>query len=627
MIIQRPHPLWPLPRDYHELSSEGQRMARVATVTMQRTPYELVTAWDFFRRVYLGQTKEQVFYKKGFQESPEFHFDMVYDLGAFARNAVAAPRGSAKSTVIAIEMSLMLALTRPFYDVMLGLSTDREVEKRFDQLQQQFQGNELILRDFGTMQPKRGHGIWSRHNLHCTNGASISGLSVMGKKRGGRPNLFILDDPENDPDSDSETSRLTVIQKFEMILFKQIIPMLEHGSSIFWIGTLIDRKSFLYRAVTGDDPRFDFWNRKVLRARSWNKKKKKWNILWPSKWPNEVLEARLGEIGSAAFASEYCNEPISAQDRILQIDENKNEYTVDVDSFDWHNPLVQTGLVKWAEREDKPGEIRSYTQMTKPFNEHVGPMYRILLFDHASGLGNYNDYSCVMVLGFDTTGTLWILYVWAGRAKQAALITRIYETGLAWRVRVMGIEAVGTQKDLVEVLAEKQQEEEALHGHPWRARVFPVLYPSKESKPDRIASLECRFGPGRIKYPAHLQHKWPYDQLYAQTNDFTNDLALLQHDDVIDTLAMSKYVVKTRGGKYRKERGKPGILERIRKNMPIVKGMPLLSGIPTAEVSEEMLDLLVQHKKKPDSQPHRRRIVRPRSRRINLSKGMKNGGI
>ncbi len=625
MFIQRPHSLFPLPRDYCELSSEGQRMARVMAVTRQRTPYELVVAWDFFRRVYLGQTKEQVFYKKSFQESPEFHFDMIYDLGAFARNAVAAPRGSAKSTVIAIEMSLMLALTRPFYDVMLGLSTDREVEKRFDQLQQQFQGNELILRDFGTMQPKRGHGIWSRHNLHCTNGASISGLSVMGRKRGGRPNLFILDDPENDPDSDSETSRLAVIQKFEMILFKQIIPMLEHGSSIFWIGTLIDRKSFLYRAVTGDDPRFDFWNRKVLRARSWDKKKKKWNILWPTKWPNEVLEARLGEIGPAAFASEYCNEPISAQDRILQIDENKNEYTVEGDDFNNHNPLVCKDPVKWFEREDKPGETRSYTQMSKPFHEHVGPMYRVLLFDYASGLSTYNDYSCVMVCGFDTTGTLWVLHVWAGRAKEAALIDRIYETGLAWRVRVMGIESVGIQKTLVELLAEKQQQEEALHGHPWRARIFPIIYSSKEGKAQRIASLEWRFGPGRIKYPAHLKDKWPYDQLYAQTNDFTTDLALLQHDDVIDTLAMSKYVVKTRGGKFRKERGKPSINERIRKNMPVCKGMPLLSGIPTAEVSEEMLDLLVINKKKPDSQPRRRRIARPRTKRIILPKGMTRG--
>lgn len=628
MIIRRPHPLYPLPRDYCELSADGQRMARVAAICRQRTPYELVVAWDFFRRVYLGQTQECVFYKNGFQESPEFHFDMVYDLGAFARNVVAAPRGSAKSTVIAVEISMLFALTRPFYETMIGLSVDRQVEIRFDQIMQQFQSNELILRDFGKMQPKRGHGIWSRHYLHCTNGAIISGLSVMGRKRGGRPRLFTLDDPENDPDSDSETSRLAVIEKFEMILFKQIIPMLEHGSSIFWIGTLIDRKSFLYRAVTGDDPRFDYWNRKVLRARKWDEVKKKWHILWPAKWPNEVLEARLGEIGPAAFASEYCNEPISAQDRVLQIDENKNEYTIDGDDFDNHNPLVQTHLVKWKERVDNPGESRSYIEMSKPFNEHVGPMYRVLLFDYASGLTNYHDYSCVMICGFDTTGTLWVLDVWAGRAKEAALMDRIYETGLAWRVRVLGIESVGIQKSLVERLAEKQAEQEALHSHPWRARIFPITYPSKESKAQRIASLEWRYGPGRIKYPAHLQNVWPYDQLYGQTNDFTTDLALLQHDDVIDTLAMSKYVVKTRGGKFRKERGKPGILERIRKNIPVCKNMPLLSGIPTAEVTEEMMGLLELNKKKSCNLPQQRRVVRPRiNRRIILPKGTRNGSV
>jgi hypothetical protein len=614
MQIKRPYPLYPLPEDYHSLTAEGQREARVAAVCRQRNPYELVVAWDFFRRVYLGQTKNCIFYKNGFQESPGFHYDMVYDLGAYARNAVAAPRGSAKSTVIAVEVSMMLALSRPFYEIMIGLAVDRQVEIRFDQIMQQFQNNELIIRDFGHMQPKRGSGIWSRHYLHCTNHSIIAGLSVMGKKRGGRPRLFILDDPENDPDSDSEQSRLAVIEKFEMILFKQIIPMLESGSSIFWIGTLIDRKSFLYRALTGDDPRFNYWNRKILAARKWNEEKKKWHILWPAKWPFEVLEGRLGEIGPAAFASEYCNEPISAQDRILQIDPNKNEYTVKGDDFNFSNPLTCKNEVIWHERSDSPGESRKYIEMSKPFNELVAPMFRILLFDYASGLTNYHDYSCIVIAGFDTSGTLWILETWAGRAKKDPLIARIYEMGLKWRVRVLGIEAVGIQKDLVDYLADKQADEEALHGHQWRAKIFPISYPSKESKADRIASLEWRFNSARIKYPAHLENTWPYDQLYAQTNDFTIDLALLQHDDVIDTVSMSKYVVKTRGGKFRKERGKPDLRERIIRNQPVVKGMPILSGVSVDQLTPEMIGLLEKLKQQSKPQP-RRKIDRPRRQR------------
>ena len=109
---------------------------------------------------------------------------MVYDLGKYARNATAAPRGSAKSTVIGLEIPLLLSLTRPHYEMSLGLATDRLVEERFDKIIQQFVENELILQDFGEMKPPRGRKIWNHHQLSLMNGAIIKGLSVMGKKQG-----------------------------------------------------------------------------------------------------------------------------------------------------------------------------------------------------------------------------------------------------------------------------------------------------------------------------------------------------------------------------------------------------------------------------------------------------------
>jgi len=257
MWIERPYPIWPLPRDYGELSADAQKQARLAVLHNQSTPYDLVVAWDFFRRCYLAGAGK-LFYKNSFEESPDFHYEMIYDLGQYGRNAEGAPRGSAKSTVVALEAPLLLALTRPHYEMTIGLATDRLVEERFDKLMQQFVENELILQDFGEMKPPRGWKIWNHHQLSLMNGAIIKGLSVMGKKRGGRPRIFFLDDPENDPDSDSQAAAQAVIEKFEMIMFRQIIPMLESGSSIFWTGTLINRRSFLYHAVSSDDPRFGF---------------------------------------------------------------------------------------------------------------------------------------------------------------------------------------------------------------------------------------------------------------------------------------------------------------------------------------------------------------------------------
>jgi len=618
LIIYRPHPLYPLPKDYAGLSAEGQYQARMSVLCDHSTPHKLVLAWDLFRRLYLAQTREAIFYKDGFLESPDFHSEMVYALGSYALNAWGAPRGSAKSTVLDLEITLLLALTRPGFDISLFFSTDKMKQPRFDTLMDQLTRNELILSDFGTMKPIRGSATWNHEYLQFSNGSTISGGSVMGKMRGGRPRLLILDDPENDPENQSETSRLVLIERFEVILFKKMLPMLKPGSCMFWIGTLIDRRAFLYRAIEGDDPRFDFWNRVNLRAIAYDEEDEtKCHLIWPEMWSQEYLESERKRIGPSAFASEFCNDPISAQDRILLVDPRKNEYTVEGE-FNWSAPLTNTNIVKWNERifgEDN--DHRTYKEMERKYNELVGPMFKVLLFDYASGLTSYHDYSCIEVCGFDTLGTMWLLYGWLGRAKDDTLMRMIYETGLIWQVRVLGIEAVSIQKAFAEAAQEYINEQTDMRGDKWRGRVFPVTYPSKESKAQRISSaLEWRFNSGRVKLPAHLQEQWPYNQVYAQAMDFTMDLALLQHDDALDTLAMHKYVIKTKGSKFRREQGKPGLKERIIKNLPEIEGMPVLSGVASAEITDEMMNIMSQQRRKRNIQPPQRRIERLRPKII-----------
>ena len=219
------------------------------------------------------------------------------------------------STVIGVEIPLLLLLTRPYFPISECLSTDSAVEERFDRIQEQLTTNDLILRDFGTQKPKRGDAIWNRHHIHTLSGSSLRGFSVMGKKRGARPRLFILDDPEADPSGvggESQVSQQLILEKFEQILFRQIIPMLEQGAAIFWIGTIISRRSFLHRAICMNDPRFDHWNRRIFKAEEYDPvAPSRVSVLWPELWPEETLKIRRAEIGEAAFSAEYLNEPIS----------------------------------------------------------------------------------------------------------------------------------------------------------------------------------------------------------------------------------------------------------------------------------------------------------------------------
>jgi len=603
---QDPNPNFPLPADYFELTSAGQKEARLSVLMDQSTPDKLVQAWDLFRRFYLVPMGN-AFYKSGFQESPPIHYEMVRDLGRYARNAEAAPRGFAKSTVIGCEIPLLLALTRPYFPIALGLSTDALVEARFDRIMEQFTTNELILEDFGEMKPRRGDAIWNRHHLHLKNGATIQGFSVMGRKRGARPQLFILDDPENDPSSDSQTSQQLLLEKFEGILFRQIIPMLEQGAAIFWIGTLINRRSFLYHATCMQDSRFEYWNRRVCKAIEYDMKTPSHTkVLWPEKWPQEVLEVRRAEIGNAAFNAEYLNDPISDTERLFVVHPRRNEYTVDApqdDPYYQNEPLRSTAPMIWYKRQ---AETDSYIEKKEPFGEFVKKLFRIVAVDYAVGLGQFNDYSCGAVMGFDTHNTLWVLDMWMGRVKESVLTRQIYNLARKWMVKAIGIEAISMQVWFVEAMQAYVEE----HPDLWAPRVIPVRYPSNSPKQARIAGLEPRFQQGLIKYPAHLAEKWPFSMLYSQTRDFTYDLALLPFDDAIDTVAMSQYIVHSRGVHSIHEPNKEkSRLQRIKEGQPPVPGakLPIVSGAELDSLTdEEWMALLDRHYKKTYNEQRRK---------------------
>ncbi len=597
--------LWPLPKDYAELTEDGQKKARIAVLSDHSTPEKFVGAWYLFRKLYLKPMGKS-FYKGGFVSSPKFHYEAVYDLGRYARNVLAAPRGTAKSTVVGKEVPILLALTRPYYPIALGLSKDEAVEIRFDEIMTQFTDNPLILNDFGNMKPKRGSNIWNHHYLHLANGATLQGFSVLGRKRGARPRLFILDDPEFDPDSDSVSAQRVLLEKFERILFRQIIPMLESGSGIFWVGTILSRRSFLYHACCTDDPRFAYWNRKVLSAISYDPTNAdKVSLLWKEQWSQPVLEARRGEIGNSAFAAEYMNEPISDSEKLLSVNPDLNEYTIITTDLKKQlasvpvNPFEKSSYeVVWKARNvynsDDASGGEELTEYKKPFSEWASSLFRIGTFDYASGLGPYNDYSCLGIFGFDTSNCLWILDMWMGRAKESVLLRKIYEYNMRWRTRVIGIESSSMQISFADAADEYVTKQSEISGGIWRPRVMPVKYPSNVSKSDRISGLEWRYEAGKIKYPSYMKMRWPFTALYDQTEDFTYDLALLRFDDAIDVVAMTQYTVHNKGVKSAKRVDqKRTLVEQIKSNRPLVPGIPILSGVNSSDLNREEIAALL----------------------------------
>ncbi len=596
-----------MPPDYADLTEEGQHQARVVTLATQRTSLEFVCAWDCFRRLYLLTTKPGFFYHD-FYPSPPFHYEAIYDCAEYARNIMAAPRGTAKSVVIGTELPLFLLLTRPYYRIVLSLATDKMIEARFDKLMTQCTENEFILADYGIQKPKRGDSIWNRHHMQLTNGSVMQGFSITGRKRGARPDMFILDDPEYDEDSDSEESSQILREKFEVFLFRQTIPMLEKNSSIFWIGTMIGKRSFLYHACEGEDPRFDFWNRKVFRSTIVDQKEPgKVQVLWEGKWDKDTLAARKLEMGNSAYMAEYENDPTSVEERTLRIKPTRNEYWVEdhQDALHQERPLDSENLVVYHMLN--PVNKKWEEQPKVKAKDFYKKLYRIITFDPARGLGPHNDRSCIMVMGFDNENCLWILDSWMGRATESVLLNNIYKLGIKWQPKVLGIESVSMQIQIVDSM-KILLEERKVGG--WMPKVMPVDYThtkKRKSKADRIATLEWRFDAGKIKYPNHLSEKWPFNELYSQTRDFTYDMALLRFDDAIDAVAMAHYTIHSRGSTNFPSERESTLADKIRAGKMTNSGVPILSGMNASDLTADDVQAFTDYKYKTGWDGHKQK--------------------
>lgn len=606
--MPKPNPYFPLPPDYSSLSRDGQREARLFTLRDQNTPQKLAQAWNLFRQLYL-RPRGDAFYQLGFHKSPSFHWQMIIDLGTYARNCQAAPRGFGKSVVIGIEVPLFLLLTRPYFSIAMAMATDKLIDARFGRLMMEFEENPHVLHDFGRIKPPRGTAkTWNHHRLQLhNNGSLIEGFSVMGRKRGARPILFIMDDPEFDSDdtSGSANSQYIITEKYERILFRQIVPMLAEGSSMFWIGTMINHQCLLYRACEEDDPKFKVWMRRVYKAEDATRTKP----LWESQWSLKFLKAKEAEMGHSAYSTEYLNTPLTDETKLLHVDETLNEYTIpewaELAPADRKFLLGSPTTVEWNQRVriENPDSSLDFEIEKKSAgaNKTFAGMYRVATVDTASGLTGKHDYRAIAILGYDHNNCLWILDLWQGRCRDSQFYPQLYEMARAWQVRVVGIESFGTTGSLVDSMSEyvadfteKMAAVSSATNTNWVPRIVPVRPPQRLSKGDKIAELEWRFQAGKIKYPAHRKMEWPVSALYEQTENFTRDLALLRHDDAIDCVALSNYLLHTRGRKAARDPVKKSLAEQIRTDEPLVRGLPVLSGLSASNLTEDQVNALLQ---------------------------------
>lgn len=525
--------------NHFNVEAEDRRKARLRLVMDQSTPEKFVAAWDFYRNYYLMH--EDANFYKGFVEPSPHHWEWAYFRARYRRNAIGAHRGSAKSTIISREFPLMNLCTRPRSDTLLIFSNDGKVEVALDDVQQQLEHNPRIIDDFGRLRPPRGATLWSKHRMRTSIGSGLKGYGYTSDGlRGERPDFCVVDDPEYDPKAGTNVDR--VVADMETVLFQVILPMLRLTSPthLFWIGTPVDKRLFLWKLLKGEDERLvqSLWNRKAYPVVN-----EKGEAFWPAEYGEDEIKIRQQELGSA-YMAEMMLEPGSTEDRCLHMHPIRTDYQLDdpLHEPDRTDPFNAQEVIRWHDMVPQPDRTLKPIPRTATFAEQVSNMRRAITVDYAPTTKASSDWSVIHVLGLDRYNQLWSLDLDCMKVRKNELIKRVWQMALRWQVRLVGIEAVSVQESFA--LEARDVGENLRLETGYAPQTILIKHSPKVSKEDRIEALTNRFDKGQIKLPRYLERDKSYRQLFSQIRDFTPDGKSLEHDDAIDTLSMYPHVLK-----------------------------------------------------------------------------------
>ena len=594
------NPNWPLPKDYYtDLTKDGQRMARVNACSLRGRPDLEVAAWWFFRSHYLFPLPPGAFYKHGHTKSPPAHYKWVYDWAKYDRTVHAAPRGSAKSTLVREEI-LRHVLTRPHWEVGYFLSKQAFITTAMDIFMGQIETNALIVDDFGKMKPPRGAGSWNHSQLKLNNGAMVTGVPITGACMGLRPHEIFFDDVEKD---DSIIVCPTDLSPaFRNMLFNVIEPMVGRWASIRIIGTLFNRRTFIYWLRNTTDKRItDFYHRTLLNIV---------DMKWDS-WMGEEFQAEMKErLGPAAWAAQYMNDPGTEEACVFQLHSELHTYTVEDrdDAYETAPLLSKAKLVahQVADVDEIDGhQVVKTRRVERVWGEVVAGMRRIITVDYASTTHADSDFSAVHVLGFENQegwrDVLWSLDLKVVKMRPEELIRLMYQMALKWNVTLIGVEAYAVQAEFYNRAVNDLPQ--MFGGSDLRPRVFPIKWPTNYAKAEKIMSLEYRFKQYKIRLPSDRpdstkdqSYSWDFSQgLFYQIVNFTEDMALLSKDDALDTLAMSSKIGGARPGVGIDIVKVKGPMELLAEGQTVFEGsgIPVMSGINASQIPPDVLQKLM----------------------------------
>lgn len=313
------------------------------------------------RRLFKDFLRFRKYYFKEYHEYPDadFHKELsklLMDITREkdARVAIAAPRDSAKSTIISLEY-VIYCICHKIENYIVIISNSREQAMGFlRDIKHELDNNKLLMQDFPEAcdrQVKPKPAPWKEGEIITPNKVKITALGTDQEIRGrrnkkDRPSLIILDDIETtEPLQNPESSN-----KLEDWLTKSVLKAGADKSNIIYIGTIHHYDSLLakftgndvypgwikriYKSIISEPERMDLWDqwRRIFNRKEQYKGKdskegatlffednkkimlKGTKVLWPERKSYHDLMIQREKEGSFSFDSEMQNDPINRRD-------------------------------------------------------------------------------------------------------------------------------------------------------------------------------------------------------------------------------------------------------------------------------------------------------------------------
>lgn len=483
---------------------------------------------EMFARVYLASTCN-----RAFSRMHRELFDMLLDAqqARGARIAVAAPRGHAKSTIVALAHVLWCALYEKEHLILLISATKPQATTLLSHVKDQVMRNERLLMDFpeschregGRGQPKP----WRDNQVRLKNGVMIraygAGQAIRGTRHGDhRPGLIVVDDLEDAEEVIVEEQRHKLDGWFNGTLLKAGHP----DTNVVVVGTILHHESLLaklvdpriqrgwkgktYQAVEAFSERADLWERWAAiyhdrtehdghsgrdAARAFFEANREpmlkgTKVLWPELESYlDLMEMREAE-GKASFQAEKQNEPLDPEQCL----------------FAGHT------FHYWDD------EFRDEKHLLDSLS-HNARFYGAC--DPSLGT-KHGDFSAIIVLARDRKAKVnYILAADLKRRSPDETIQRIVQYVERYKFESFAVEANHFQQLMIHNLEDKVR----AAGH--RLKIKPIT--SRTNKQSRIASLEPDVAQGHLRFCK--RHQLLIDQL--------RQFPVGKYDDGPDALEMA----------------------------------------------------------------------------------------